>query len=80
MGEGKQLSGHNFVEAVDASNAVTQGDDRAYFIHRNLGFVVLDLLPDQLRDLVCSDLCHRVRFNFLVMDEHLALSIEHPVH
>ena len=56
----EQFSGHDFVEAVDAGNTVAQGDDRADFVHGDLGFVVLDLLPDQLRDLVCFDLCHKV--------------------
>ena len=59
MREGEQFSGHDFVEAVNAGNAVAQRDDRADFIHGDLGFVVLDLLPDQLCDLVCFDLCHR---------------------
>ena len=55
----EQLAGHDFVEAVNAGDAVAQGDDRADFVHGDLGFVVLDLLPDQLRDLVCFDLCHK---------------------
>ena len=60
MRELEQFSGHDFVEAMHAGNAVAQGDDRADFIHGDLGLVVLDLLPDQLRDLVCFDLCHKV--------------------
>ena len=55
----EQLSSHDFVEAMNARDAVTQGDNRSDFIHGNLRFVVLDLLPDQLRDLVCFDLCHK---------------------
>ena len=60
--ECEQFSGHDFVEAVDAGNAVAKGDDCADFVHRNLGFVILDLLPDQLCDLVCFDLCHKISF------------------
>ena len=56
----EQFAGHDFVQAMDAGDAVAQGDDRADFVHGDLGFVVLDLLPDQLCDLVCFDLCHKV--------------------
>ncbi|HLB90217.1 MAG TPA: hypothetical protein VJK29_21335, partial [Terriglobales bacterium] len=50
------------------------------FIHGNLGLVVLDLLPDQLRDLVRFDLCHKFGFEFPVSSfesEQLAHSIRH---
>ena len=44
----EQFAGHDFVEAVDAGDTVAQRDDRADFVDRDLGFVVLDLLADQL--------------------------------
>ena len=55
----EQLSGHDFVQAMNAGNAVAQGDDCSDFVHGDLRFVVLDLLPYQLRDLVRFDLCHK---------------------
>ena len=54
----EQFAGHDLVEAVDAGNAVADGHDRADFVDSNLGFVVVDLLADELRDLVCLDLSH----------------------
>ena len=62
--EFEQFSGHDFVEAMHPGNTVAQGDDRADFVHGDLGLVVLDLLPDQLRDLVCFDLCHKSALSF----------------
>ena len=59
VGEGKQFAGHDFVESIDARDAVAQRDDGAGFVHGDLGFVVLDLLADQFRDFVCFDLCHK---------------------
>ena len=58
--ETKQFAGHDFVEAVDARDTVAQGDYGADFVHRDLGFVVLDLLADQFCDFVCFDLCHKI--------------------
>ena len=62
----EQFSGHDFVEAVNAGDTVAQGDDRADFVHGNLGLVILDLLADQLRDLVCFDLCHKSALSFFL--------------
>ena len=67
--KGEQLSGHDFVEAVHAGDTVTQGDNGADLVYRDLGFVVLDLLADKLGDFVCFDLCHKdsvSSFRFLV--------------
>ena len=44
--EAEQLAGHDLVEAVDTGDAVTEGDDGADFVDRDLRFVVLDLLAD----------------------------------
>ena len=60
--EGKKFAGHHLVEAIHARDAVAERDDRAGFVHGDLRFVVLDLLADQLRNFVCLDLCHRIRF------------------
>jgi hypothetical protein len=46
VGKAEKLSGHDLVEAVDAGDAVAEGDDRADFVDRNLRFVVLDLFAD----------------------------------
>jgi hypothetical protein len=46
MRKGEKFSCHDFVEAVDAGDAVAQRDDCSDFIHGDLGFVVLDLLAD----------------------------------
>ena len=44
--EAEQFAGHDLVEAIDAGDAVAEGDDRAHFVDRDLRFVVLDLLAD----------------------------------
>ena len=44
--EGEQFAGHDFVEAVNAGNAVAEREHGADFIHRDLDFVVLDLRAD----------------------------------
>ena len=56
----EQFAGHDLVESVDAGDAVADGHDRADFIDSNLGFVVVDLLADELGDLVCLDLRHMI--------------------
>ena len=58
----EQFAGHDFVESMNPGDAVAQSEDRPDFVHGNLRFVILNLLPDQLRDLVCFDLCHKVSF------------------
>ena len=52
----QQLARHDFFQAMDARNTVAEGDDGADFIHGNLRFVILNLLPDKLCDFVCSNL------------------------
>ena len=42
----EQFSGHDLFEPVDARNAVAEGDNGSDLVDGNLGFVVLDLLPD----------------------------------
>src|SRR6185437_12959511 len=44
--EREQLPGHDLLQAVHTSNAVAEGDDSTDLIDSNLGFVILDLLPD----------------------------------
>ncbi len=44
--EGEQLAGHDFVESIDAGNAIAQRNDRAGFVDLDLRLVVLDLLAD----------------------------------
>ena len=56
--EREQFAGHDLVEAVNAGDAVADGDDGADFIDGDLGFVVLDLLTNELGNLVCLDLGH----------------------
>ena len=43
MAEVEQFAGHDFIEAVDAGDAIPQRDDRANFVDRDLGLVVLNL-------------------------------------
>ena len=57
--EGEQFAGHDFVEPIDAGDAIAKSDDGAGLVHGDLRFVVLDLLADQFCDFVCFDLCHR---------------------
>ena len=42
----EQLAGHDFVQAVNAGDTVSQRDYCADFVHSNLRFIILDLLPD----------------------------------
>ena len=44
--EAEQFARHDLVEAVDAGDAVAEGDDGADFVNRDFRFVVLDLLAD----------------------------------
>src|SRR4029077_2042117 len=59
VGEGKQFASHDLIEAIDARNAVAQGNNCSGLVHGDLGVVVLDLLADQFRNFVCFDLCHK---------------------
>ena len=59
MRELEQLPGHDFVQPMNAGDSVTQRDDRAHLVHRNLGLVILNLLAYELCYFVCFDLSHR---------------------
>ena len=59
-GKTQELSGHDFVEAIDAGDSVAEGNDGADFVDRDFRFVVIDLLADELGYFVCFDLCHKV--------------------
>src|SRR5437764_1459918 len=50
------------IESMDTRDAVTERDDRADFVDRNLRLVVLDLLANYLCDLVCFDSSHKFLF------------------
>ena len=65
VGELEHLAGHGLVQAMEAGDAVAERDDRPDFIDANLRVVVLNLLLQELRDLVCVDLSHA--FTFLTM-------------
>src|SRR5207237_786187 len=58
VAEVDQFSGHYFVQAVDASDPVAERDHRANFVDGDLGFIILDLLANELCNFVCFDLCH----------------------
>ena len=57
--ERKQLAGHDFLQAVYTGDAIAQREHRADFVDRDLGFVVFDLLANELRNLVCFNLSHK---------------------
>ena len=54
----EQFAGHDLFETVDAGDAVAHRHHRADFIDGDLGFVIFDLLADELGNLVCLDLSH----------------------
>ena len=56
----QQLAGHRLVEAMDARNAVADGDNGAGLGNLDLFPVLLDLLPDNLADLFRSDFHRKV--------------------
>ena len=58
----EQFARHDLVEAVDAGDTVADRHHRADFVDRDLGFVIVDLLADELSNLVCFDLCHKIPF------------------
>src|SRR5215510_1790232 len=43
MAEVEQLAGHDFVQTVEAGDAVPERDNRSHFVHRDLGLVILNL-------------------------------------
>ena len=54
----QQLAGHDLVQAMNAGDAVAEGDHSADFIDLDTRIVVGNLLPQELRDFVCLDLSH----------------------
>ena len=64
MAELQQFAGHDFIQAVNAGDSVTQGDDGAHFVHGNLGFVIFNLIADELCYFVCFYLSHKSCFSF----------------
>ena len=60
VGKLQHLSRHGLVQAVETGDSVAQGNDGPYFIDADLCVVVLNLLLQELRDLVCVDLSHSV--------------------
>jgi hypothetical protein len=66
---------------MHARDAIPKGDDRADFIDSDFRFVILDLLPDQLRYFVCFDLGHMKSASSCLAPscEQSALSSQHSV-
>ncbi len=58
MGELDQLAGHHAFEAIDASDAVAGGEDRARLRHLDLLAVSFDLLAEDAADFICPDFRH----------------------
>ena len=58
VGEGEQFASHDLVQAMNAGDAVANGDHGSNFIDGDLAFVVLDLLTNELGNLVCFNLGH----------------------
>src|SRR5262249_12186364 len=54
----KKFAGHDLVEAVHARDTIAESDNSSNFIDRDFRFIVLDLLPYQLRNFVCFELSH----------------------
>ena len=57
-GKCEHLAGHDFFQAVDARDAVADGDDRADFVDGHRLVVVGDLRAQNLCDFVRFDRCH----------------------
>ena len=55
-GKKQQLAGHALVEAVNAGDAVADGNHRARFGKLDLADVALDLAFDDFTDFCCADL------------------------
>ena len=53
-----QFSSHHFVKAINTCDPVAERDHRANFVDGDLGFIILDLLANELCNFVCFDLCH----------------------
>ena len=61
--EREQFARHDLVEAVNAGDTVADRHHGADFVDRDLRFVIVDLLADELCNLVCFDLCHKIPFS-----------------
>ena len=55
MREFEELAGHRFFEAVDARDAIADGNDIAHFADIDTAAIFLDLLADDFCNLVCFD-------------------------
>jgi len=58
VGELDEFAGHDFFEAVDAGDAVTDGDHRSGFGDIDGAFVIFNLLTEESGYFVCSNLSH----------------------
>ena len=56
--EREHFAGHDFVEAVNARDAVANGDDRANFFDGHRLLIIFDLLADDFCDFVSFDARH----------------------
>src|SRR6185437_15714411 len=52
------LAGHALIEAVDARDAVADGDDRADLLDRDRLLIIFDLLAQNPGDFICLDIGH----------------------
>ena len=55
----EQLAGHDFLEAVNLSDAVAHLDHGTDFHHGDAGFEILDLLANNIVDFVCFNWFHK---------------------
>ena len=72
--EFQHFAGHAAVQAVNARDAVADGNHRADFLHRDCLLIVLDLLAQYLCNLVCLDIRHPwllFRFQLLAQPDQL---------
>jgi hypothetical protein len=60
VAELNQLAGHDLVEAMDARDAVADRHDGADLAYVNGALVVLNLVTQYARNLVCSYLSHKI--------------------
>ena len=72
MREREQFARHHLVESINPGDAVADGHHAADFVHRDLGLVVIDLLANELRNLVCFDLRHKI-YSVLCKNSRLAV-------
>ena len=63
----QHLAGHDFVEPVNARDAVADADDRPDFVDRDGLLVVCNLLAQNFADFVCLDIRHSRSVAVLVL-------------